>query len=67
MLRDYTNASEDPVYSKVVELDLATVVSCLSGPKRPHDRVSVTDMKKEFSQCLTNKVSRFHFLNFIYK
>ncbi|XP_073997716.1 cytoplasmic aconitate hydratase-like [Rhodnius prolixus] len=56
MLRDYTNASEDPVYSKVVELDLATVVSCLSGPKRPHDRVSVTDMKKEFSQCLTNKV-----------
>lgn len=39
----------------MVELDLATVVSCCSGPKRPHDRVAVSEMKADFKQCLTNK------------
>uniref|UniRef100_A0A146M1J6 Cytoplasmic aconitate hydratase n=1 Tax=Lygus hesperus TaxID=30085 RepID=A0A146M1J6_LYGHE len=56
MFRDFTNAAEDPTFSQVVELDLGTVVSCVSGPKRPQDRVSVTDMKPAFTQCLTNRV-----------
>ena len=41
---------------KVVELDLSTVVPCCSGPKRPHDRVSVSDMKADFASCLTNRI-----------
>ena len=41
---------------QVLELDLSTVVPSLSGPKRPHDRVAVTDMKSDFLQCLQNKV-----------
>lgn len=56
LLRDFSNESEDPVFSEVVTLDLSTVVSSVSGPKRPHDRVAVTDMPTDFSQCLTNKV-----------
>ena len=40
----------------MVELDLSTVVSSCSGPKRPHDRVAVTDMKSDFEQCLRNKI-----------
>jgi len=56
MFRNYNDASTDPQYSKIYELDLSTVVSSLSGPKRPHDRVSVTDMKNDFLQCLTNPV-----------
>ncbi|XP_066996456.1 cytoplasmic aconitate hydratase [Anabrus simplex] len=56
MLRNYSDPSEDPVFSEVVTLDLATVVSSVSGPKRPHDRVSVSDMPADFSQCLINKV-----------
>lgn len=56
MFRNYNDASTDPQFSKVYELDLSTVVSSLSGPKRPHDRVSVTDMKNDFLQCLTNPV-----------
>lgn len=56
MLRDYSDASQDPVFTQVETLDLSTVVSCVSGPKRPHDRVSVTDMKSDFLQCLNNKV-----------
>lgn len=56
LLRDYSNESQDPIYSEIVTLDLATVVSSVSGPKRPHDRVSITDMPTDFQQCLSNKV-----------
>lgn len=42
----------------MVELDLATIVPSLSGPKRPQDRVSVTDMQKDFKECLISKVNR---------
>ncbi|XP_069679495.1 cytoplasmic aconitate hydratase-like isoform X2 [Periplaneta americana] len=56
MFRNYSDSSQDPVFSEVVTLDLATVVSSVSGPKRPHDRVPVVDMPEDFRQCLTNKV-----------
>eukprot|EP00057_Strongylocentrotus_purpuratus_P025945 XP_011680419.1 PREDICTED: cytoplasmic aconitate hydratase isoform X1 [Strongylocentrotus purpuratus] len=56
MFRNFNDANEDPVFSQVVELDLGTVRSCLSGPKRPHDKVLVSDMKMDFNQCLNNKV-----------
>ncbi|XP_031843107.1 cytoplasmic aconitate hydratase isoform X2 [Nomia melanderi] len=56
MLRDYDSGNQDPIFSKVVTLDLATIVSSVSGPKRPHDRISVADMKIDFRNCLTNKV-----------
>jgi aconitate hydratase len=55
MFRDFGNASQDPHFSEIVELDLSTVVSCCSGPKRPHDRVPVAEMKSDFLQCLANK------------
>lgn len=57
MLRNFSDEAQDPVFTLVVSLDLSTVVSCVSGPKRPHDRVSVTDMKSDFMHCLTNKVN----------
>ncbi|GFG33245.1 hypothetical protein Cfor_04554, partial [Coptotermes formosanus] len=56
MFRNYSDESQDPVFSEVVTLDLATVVSSVSGPKRPHDRVPVADMPADFRQCLTNKI-----------
>lgn len=56
MFRNYSDESQDPVFSEVLTLDLATVVSSVSGPKRPHDRVPVADMPADFQQCLTNKV-----------
>nr|XP_033342162.1 cytoplasmic aconitate hydratase-like [Megalopta genalis] len=56
MLRNFDDENENPIFSEVVTLDLGTVVSSVSGPKRPHDRVSVTDMKTDFRNCLTNKV-----------
>lgn len=57
MLRNFSDEKQDPVFTQVVTLDLETVVSCVSGPKRPHDKVAVTEMKSDFLNCLTNKVS----------
>lgn len=51
-----TSASKDPVYTgAVLELDLASVEPCVSGPKRPHDRVPLSNMKTEWNQILTAK------------
>jgi len=42
----------DAAYSSVVELDMTTVVPSLAGPKRPQDRVALTDSKREFETAL---------------
>ena len=48
----------DPVYSgDIMNLDLTSVQPCVSGPKRPQDRVSLTDLKQEFMSGLTAEVS----------
>jgi aconitate hydratase len=56
MLRDFTSGVDPEFTGDVLELDLASVVNSLAGPKRPHDRVSLTNMKTDFSKALTNKV-----------
>merc|ERR1719383_1559555 len=56
MLRDFSSESEDPVFSETHSLDLGTVVSSLSGPKRPHDRVSVSEMKEDFNKCMVSPI-----------
>jgi len=55
LYRNHADSSQDPVFSRVCSLDLGSVVACCSGPKRPHDRVAVSDMKTDFLQCLDNK------------
>ncbi|MBA0863422.1 hypothetical protein Goshw_020910, partial [Gossypium schwendimanii] len=44
------------VYSSYLELNLAEVEPCISGPKRPHDRVPLREMKADWNSCLNNKV-----------
>ncbi len=44
--------SVEPVYTDTVSLDLASVVPSLAGPKRPQDRVAMTDLKKAFDEAL---------------
>ena len=46
----------EPEFAAVLELDLATVVPSLAGPKRPQDRVLLTDMKPAFENALTAPV-----------
>ena len=38
--------AEEPTFSDTVELDLSTVVPSIAGPKRPQDRVSLTDAQE---------------------
>ena len=40
-----------------LESDISTMRSSLTGPKRPHDRVALSEMKENFQKCLDNKVS----------
>ncbi|MCC7031891.1 MAG: aconitate hydratase AcnA [Acidobacteria bacterium] len=47
-----TDESPDPIYSETLELDLATVVPSLAGPRRPQDRVSLTQAKPSFAASL---------------
>ncbi|HXV02715.1 MAG TPA: aconitate hydratase [Gaiellaceae bacterium] len=42
----------DPTYSQIVELDLADVEPSLAGPRRPQDRVPLTDAKRSFLSAL---------------
>uniref|UniRef100_A0A8D3CG55 aconitate hydratase n=2 Tax=Scophthalmus maximus TaxID=52904 RepID=A0A8D3CG55_SCOMX len=56
MFRDYSDISQDPDFTLVsVNIILITVVPCCSGPKRPQDRIPVSDMKKDFESCLGAK------------
>ncbi len=44
--------SEEPTFSDTIELDLGTVEPSLAGPKRPQDRVSLSDAKGAFRRAL---------------
>ncbi|MBP8974132.1 MAG: aconitate hydratase AcnA [Anaerolineae bacterium] len=42
----------DPVFSDTLELDLGSVEPSLAGPKRPQDRVPLSEMQARFRQAL---------------
>ncbi len=46
----------DPEFTDTLELDLGSVVPSLAGPKRPQDRVALSDMKTTFQKALTAPV-----------
>jgi aconitate hydratase len=48
-----TDASPDPLYSDVLELDLASVVPTMAGPRRPQDRVPLDRVKETFAVALS--------------
>ncbi|WP_158842096.1 aconitate hydratase [Saccharothrix deserti] len=47
----------EPVYSETLELDLSTIVPSIAGPKRPQDRIELTNAKEAFRQALGAYVS----------
>lgn len=48
----------EPRYSETLELDLSTVVPSIAGPKRPQDRVELTDAKTSFEGHLPTYTSK---------
>ena len=45
-----TDATPDPVYQETLELDLSTVMPSLAGPKRPQDRILLSDMHRNWRE-----------------
>ncbi|EGF92142.1 aconitate hydratase 1 [Asticcacaulis biprosthecium C19] len=50
----WLDASVEPVFTDTLELDLAGVLPSLAGPKRPQDRVLLSNAKTEFNAALAN-------------
>lgn len=48
-----TASSPEPVFSSMLELDLGTVVASMAGPKRPQDRVLLSNMKTQWQKDLS--------------
>lgn len=48
-----TDATPDPEFDDIVELDLSIVEPSMAGPSRPQDRVLLKDMKKNFHRVLS--------------
>ena len=44
-------------YSSLVTVDLSSVVACVAGPKRPQDRIALSELKEKFSSLLTTETS----------
>ena len=54
------DADHEPRYSEYLELDLATVVPSIAGPKRPQDRVLLSESKSAFRDVLNDYVDGEH-------
>lgn len=50
----------EPVFSEYLELDLTTVVPSIAGPKRPQDRVELSNAKAQFEKDLNDYASSDH-------
>jgi aconitate hydratase len=48
----HDESSDEPTFSDELELDLSSVVPSIAGPKRPQDRVSLSDSKHAFGMAL---------------
>ncbi len=51
-----TDETPDPEFSDTLELDMSTVRPSLAGPKRPQDRIELSEMKARWQQMLTAPV-----------
>jgi len=51
------SSTPDPEFTELLELDLDSVVPSLAGPKRPQDRIPMSEMKEAFQKALTAPVS----------
>ncbi len=53
-----TDATPDPVFADTLELDLSTVQPSLAGPKRPQDRILLSDMKKNWQSDIRAPIEK---------
>jgi len=51
------DAAHEPQFSEYLELDLSTVVPSIAGPKRPQDRILLSESKAQFEKDILNYVT----------
>src|SRR4051795_5796378 len=56
----HDETADEPTFSDTIELDLSEVVPSLAGPKRPQDRVSLSESKEKFEDALKGYVEVGH-------
>src|SRR5512135_3274159 len=49
-----TDATPDPVFTESLSLDLGGVVPSVAGPRRPQDRVALTNLRDSFRAAFAN-------------
>ena len=49
---------DDPVFTDTLELDLSTVVPCISGPKRPQDKILLTEADTQFATDMAKEFGK---------
>jgi len=47
-----TDGSPEAQYTKIVDLDMASIEPCVAGPRRPQERVVLSQIKKSFATAL---------------
>ncbi|HEY0038369.1 MAG TPA: aconitate hydratase AcnA, partial [Longimicrobium sp.] len=52
----HTAASPDPIFTDTLELDLNTVQPSVAGPRRPQDRINLSDVKRAFRDQLPSLI-----------
>ncbi|HLL48656.1 MAG TPA: aconitate hydratase AcnA, partial [Longimicrobiaceae bacterium] len=56
----HTSDSPEPVFTDTLELDLNTVQPSVAGPRRPQDRINLTDVKTAFARALPSLLPEHH-------
>jgi aconitate hydratase len=54
----HTKSVPDPVFTDTLSLDLATVEPSLAGPKRPQDRVPLSNVKAGFTESMDREFKK---------
>jgi len=52
-----TTDTPDPVFTDTLELDLSTVVPSIAGPKRPQDRIDLTNSKNAWNELIAKQAA----------
>lgn len=53
----WRNTGDEPIFTSTLELDLDTVEASLAGPKRPQDRVALSQLKSRFDELMALNLS----------
>lgn len=57
----FYNPTEKQQFTRVIKFDLAQVETSLAGPKRPQDRVKLSEVPEKFTASLTNPMGNHGF------